>query len=138
MNNKNLSQQLCEICGIKPRYGVYVNFGDLDNNFHLVTNERKCRLIADNRYENGVSDDDLRNLKPTYYPDFEQPENFVRLLELNSINGTSLWWTINCAGVLCNENLPANRREFLNLVCRFIKNKEYIKQAIKDEEWVYG
>lgn len=137
MNNENLSKNLCEICGIKPHYGVYANFGDLDDDWHLVTNESKCKLIAEYRYSYGVEDEDLRNLKPEYYPDFEQPENFVKLLELNAINGTSLWWTINSGSVLCNESLPSNRKEFLKMVCRFIKNKEYIKQVIKSQEWAY-
>ena len=52
----NLSKELCEICGIKPRYGVYQNFGDLDNDYRLVTNVRKCRLIADTRFN--VDDED--------------------------------------------------------------------------------
>lgn len=109
----------------------------MDDDWHLVTDESKDRLIAKYRYAYGVEDEDLRNLKPEYYPDFEQPENFVKLLELNDINGTSLWWTINCASILCKKNLPADRKEFLHLVCRFIKNKEYIKQSIKAQEWRY-
>lgn len=76
-----LSQRICELTGIKPYYGVYVNFGDLDNNYRLVTNKRKFRLIADVRYYVD-SDDDLRNLSPKFLPDFEKNNNFVKLLEL--------------------------------------------------------
>lgn len=119
MNNKNLSQQLCKICGIEPQ----IHFVDCGTPECMAEEYRQCFKCPE------ASPIEI-------YPNFEQPENFVKLLELN-VDGVSLWWTINCAGVLCNENLPAYRREFLNLVCRFIKNKEYIKQAIKNEEWVY-
>lgn len=82
MTNKSLSEQICEICGIKPYYGIYVNFGDLDNDYRLVTNKRKYRLIADCRYD--VDDeDDLRNLEPKYLPNFQtNNNNFVKLWEL--------------------------------------------------------
>lgn len=80
MTNKSLSQQICEICGIEPYYGIYVNFGDLDNNYKLVTNKRKYRLIADCRYIVD-NEDELKNLEPKYLPDFESV-NFTKLFKL--------------------------------------------------------
>lgn len=77
---KTLSEQLCEICGIKPRYGLYVNYGDLDPDYRLVTSERKYRLIADYRY--CTPEEELKNLEPKYLPDFTKPENFVKLLKI--------------------------------------------------------
>ena len=119
MTNKNLSQKICEICGIKPRYGVYQNFGDLDDNYRLVTNARKCRLIADTRFY--VDDEDLRDLQPIYYPNFAQAENFVKLYEL-----------IN----------KQNRTEVLQRLVRRLRVEagwytDEIKQSIRETEWVY-
>lgn len=115
----NLSKQICELCGIKPRYGVYKNFGDLDNNFQLVTNERKYRLIADTRHHDGVEDAVLRNLEPKYYPDFEQPENFVRLWE-----------------IISNQS----KRELVQRLITRLRVEggwytDEIKQAIREEKW---
>lgn len=117
----NISERICHIAGIKPRYGVYVDFGDLDRNFKLVTNKRKYRLIADTRYRSGVEDEDLKNLEPTYYPDFTAPENFVKLWEI--LSGQS-------------------RTEFLKKLLFRLKNEsgDFIckqKQTIKDLEWKY-
>ena len=149
------SLALCEICGIKPRYGIYENFGDLDNNFQLVTNERKYRLIADTRYHYGVEDDDLRNLKPVYYPDFEQPTNFVRLLNTNTdyitknnkkILCKSIWWYINSDAKRFGQIAPYGIDTFLITLILILKNKDNlynqseidkIKQAIKSEVWKY-
>lgn len=121
MTTKDLSRELCEICGIEPRYGVYEDFGDLDKNFQLVTNERKYRLIADTRYHYGVEDEDLRNLEPKYYPDFTEPENFVKLWEI--LSGQS-------------------RTEFLaRLILRLkVEAGDFIykqKQVIREQEWNY-
>ena len=37
MTTTDYSRKLCEICGIKPHYGVYENFGDLKNlTFNII------------------------------------------------------------------------------------------------------
>lgn len=119
MNNENLSKNLCEICGIEPCM-YFVDCGTPECMEEEYMQCYKCPEAT----------------PIETYPDFEQSENFVKLLELN-VDGVSLWWTINSGSVLCNESLPSNRKEFLKMVCRFIKNKEYIKQAIKSQEWAY-
>lgn len=135
MTTKNLSRELCEICGIKPRYGVYEDFGDLDENFQLVTNERKCRLIADTRYHYGVEDEDLRNLEPKYYPNFEAPENFVKLLNVLHANG----FHFRTYGFY-------KKQPIISCVLEYFVNKfrnrndeeaEDFKQAIREQEWIY-
>lgn len=127
----NLSKELCEICGIKPRYGVYQNFGDLDSDYRLVTNVRKYRLIADTRFN--VDDEDLRNLKPIYYPDFEQSENFVKLLKIaNDVLGRvhfATAYTKNKPGIFEEQVLL----HYLPIA----KLNEGFKRAIRAEEWVY-
>lgn len=134
MTTTNYSRALCEICGIKPRYGVYENFGDLDNNFQLVTNERKYRLIADTRHHYGVEDEDLRNLEPKYYPDFTKPENFVKLFEINIPDSTV---TVGAAVCFCNRRHLNNRNDFLEFTIQLAKYNKDIKQAIREQEWSY-
>ena len=135
MTTTDYSRKLCEICGSKPRYGVYENFGDLDNNFQLVTNERKYRLIADTRHHYGVEDEDLRNLEPKYYPNFEAPENFVRLFELKADGGT-------LAKNITISNAIGSRKGFIKAIVDFLFADESlavpdIKQAIREQEWSY-
>lgn len=134
MTTQDLSRKLYELCGIKPRYGVYENFGDLDDNFQLVTNERKYRLIADTRYHYGVEDEDLRNLEPKYYPDFTLPENFVKLFELNIPDSNV---TVGAAVCFCNCQQLNNRNDFLQSVIQLTKDNTIIKHAIKSEGWKY-
>lgn len=127
----NLSKELCEVCGIKPRYGVYQNFGDLDNAYRLVTNARKCRLIADTRFN--VDDEDLRNLKPIYYPDFEQSENFVKLLKIaNDVLGS-----VHFATAYTKNKLNIFKEQALMHYLSIAKLNEAFKQAIRKEQWEY-
>lgn len=135
---KTLSEQICEECGIKPYYGVFINLGDLDNNYKLVANKRKCRLIADYRYMVD-NDDELRNLKPEYLPDFfENSNNFVRLYELKLSGNLTL------AQYLFTCNIANYSKEvFLQNLISIIKGHEnfdktvieLIKQAIRNEQW---
>lgn len=145
----NLSKELCEICGIKPRYGVYQNFGALDDNYRLVTNARKCRLIADSRFY--VDDEDLRDLQAIYYPDFAQAENFVKLLNFyyRFFQGVDI-----CAFEDEVRELEARgeqisiQNDFLAMLIFDLQNREHgfnldinfevFTQAIRETEWVYG
>ena len=135
--NNNLSKQLCELCGIKPRYGIYVDYGDLDHNYKLVTNERKYRLIADVRWNIAVEDEDLRDLKPEFYPDFMQPENFVRLFNLTlPIRGIS-----TIAEFVTFEYLTiTDSKDFLKKLIKAIQEpyaENEVIQSIREAEWVY-
>lgn len=134
---KELSKKLCEIVGIKPRYGIYVNFGDLDNDYRLVTDERRYKLISDYRYQ--VDDEDLKGLKATFYPDFGQPENFVKLLEIAYIKSI---YTGTPIGAFRNTKKRFQDCFFERLFARLEKlgncfaGKDF-KEAIREEEWKY-
>lgn len=150
MTTTDYSRELCEICGIKPRYGVYENFGDLDNNFQLVTNERKYRLIADTRHHYGVEDKDLRNLEPKYYPDFMQPENFVKLLNFyyRFFQGVDVYADDNEIRELeaKGEQISIQEDFLANLIFN-LQNRESpftldidfttFTQGIREQEWSY-
>lgn len=127
----NLSKELCEICGIKPRYGVYQNFGDLDSDYRLVTNVRKYRLIADTRFY--VDDEWLRNLKPIYYPDFEQSENLVKLLKIaNDVLGS-----VHFATAYTKNKPNLFEEQVLMHYIPIAKLNDIFKQTIKETEWTY-
>lgn len=137
---KNISQQLCEICGVEPK---------------------KNRVTTE-----GLSGIHL----PDLYPNFEKPENFIKLeeimlKELAKERLTVVKWVHEFESGLMHEYIlitklghkfvfkhkgqkidnwfveRENRTECLIL---FILWKvipicgEQIKQAIKSEEWIYG
>lgn len=132
-----ITKELCEICGIKPRYGVWVNIGDLDAHYVFVTNERKYRLIADTRWE--VDNDNmLRDLKANNYPDFYDPETFSRLLHIKLDNGENLWRTVNDLV----SYTPSTAEDFLRLLLRALKGeiplfyeKDLVIKALKNFKW---
>lgn len=132
MTNKSLSQQICEVCGIKPYYGVYVNFGDLDNNYKLVTNKRKYRLIADCRYIVD-NEDELKNLEPKYLPDFENNnDNKIKLLEIISKYSPAL---VFLHSVFPIENAIKFCLNTLNDTRYTYYARKKLNQAIKNEQW---
>lgn len=104
---KELSKQICEICGINPE--TYIDF-EL-NEFEV-------------------------------YPDFTEPENFVKLLELKILNGCSLWAFLSLKDAFVDK-----RTTFLNLLCSILSGEvkkildentiNSIKQAIREAEWKY-
>lgn len=73
MTNKDLSRELCEICGIKPMYRL--------EDINALYNEDMYNEFCEMRLNKGL-------LIPTgtkaIFPDFTQPENFVKLLEIVS------------------------------------------------------
>lgn len=128
MNNENLSQKLCEICGIEPR----MYFVDCGTPECMAEDYRQCFKCPE-------------ATPIEIYPDFEQPENFVKLLELK----------IHFNDFFCTRQ--TNIKRYINLYrpphtnCKNFDDLEIlikaingdfednnnIKQAIKDEEWVY-
>ena len=102
----NLSQQLCEICGIKKkRITLYGCTG--------------CKFLIDNECERGDNP-----CSPHYkyvYPDFTEPENLVKLLEI--------------------MNKQPREETLSRLLSRLIfETDDYmyeIKQQIRATEWKY-
>lgn len=104
MTSKDLSRELCEICGIKPKT---------------------------------IEDYNLNEYK--IYPDFENPENFVKLLEI-------IHDRMSIVGLLMYEiDEDSLTRRFLKLVIKFLSDElgyvetkiDTVKQAIRETEWVY-
>lgn len=118
MTNKDLSRELCEICGIEAKI-----IEDYDGNEYEI------------------------------FPDFTQPENFVKLLEIVSKKASvSFWHNGSYFGCSIHYGLKdifeaddGNiQHNFLNtLLIQDLRNPcrpkllESIKQAIKSEVWKY-
>lgn len=93
MTNKDLSRQLCELAGIRPVYTIVKNIGDLDYQEHKFIYKSRFALLRANLddfneyykkhnpdwkdcYAYRVNLSDIQE----EYPNFESPENFVKLL----------------------------------------------------------
>lgn len=68
----NLSQQLCELCGIEPKI-LYKSKSNLSSGTCWKTREE---------YKNSACNQSWSETENTRYPDFEKPENFVKLEEI--------------------------------------------------------
>lgn len=89
------------------------------------------------------------------YPDFEKPENFVKLLNLptetiikngQTIPAKNIWWIVNTYVANCKILAPYNFEYFLIFLIVILENENKIysdefvnriKQAIRETEWIY-
>lgn len=142
MTNKNLSRELCEICGIKPMYRI--------KDINALYNEYNYDEFCEMRLNKGL-------LIPTgtkaVFPDFTQPENFVKLLEIVSKkagisfchNGSYFGCSIHYSFKdIFEADMGTIQHNFLNtLLKQDLRNPcrptllECIKEAIKSEDWKY-
>lgn len=128
MNNENLSKQLCEICGVKPK------------KIEISCNECPSRME-----ECGCFD-----CEKEIYPDFEQPENFVRLCNIIRNSKIKIWDGIGDGlNVFHDKRYKNIEEEVLSYLLSTLKaqpiaaqygNKfntfqEQCKQAIRSAEW---
>lgn len=110
----NLSKQLCKLCGLKYcKEKVVINNGQTPN----------------------------VDIKP-FYLDFEQPENFVKLMELR-VDGLS-GGTLTLMGILNKEYWLSDRQDYIKFLYKYYIPaltplwQDELKQAIRETEWVYG
>ena len=124
----NLSQQLCELCGIEPKI-LYKSKSNLSSGTCWKTREE---------YKNSACNQSWSETENTRYPDFEKPENFVKLFNLNHVQDTTI-----CSMMTCRHKQIKNSNEFIKelvIFLQFYSGLEYtdrIKQAIASEEWEY-
>lgn len=130
----NLSQQLCELCGIEP---IFLSNCSFENEVRLGRSEG----IDICKYENGECSCSECELGTTYtalFPDFEKPENFVRLFNFKFLEST-------VAKEMCRIGEFSDTSQFLSLLIESLKDEFYftshainaLKQAIASEEWEY-
>lgn len=130
MTTKDLSRKLCDICGIKPMYRL--------KDINVLYNEDNYDEFCEMRLNKGL-------LIPTgtkaVFPDFTQPENFVKLIELRFTTKRGDIFTVVEALQNGRCFTFADRKSFLDQLLDYIFTcenfGEYIKQAIREMEWVY-
>lgn len=157
MTTKDYSRALCEICGIEPTYKVM-----LDSTLMNITEDKELAEIS--AFESGGVIVDA-------YPDFTQPENFVKLeelmlAELAKQRLTVVKWvhyfsdnTLMHEYILITkcghkfkfkhndiavDNWFVERENRTECLILFILRKvlpicgDSLKQAIREQEWLYG
>lgn len=148
--SKNLSEQICEICGIKPRYkdkhtpcSYYVGVIHHCNFKNDVCNSLDC--------DNYIPDEEHLDCKDEkcYYPDFENNNNnFVKLFNLKcpyydtEYGKTSFQIAFYVFFNYVTSSEEYNVEGFLKGLIKVLKRKtdddgcrEQIKKAIKKENW---
>ncbi len=147
----NLSQQLCELCGIKPRY--FIEFTRTSgcgaiakslSTFSYRTIRSAKNYIIEHKNE---TESELRIVQR--YPDFENPENFVKLFELKTLGDATLFSNVITYAVdrVVDKHVYyifRDRQSFLKLLIEYLESDVYqerfiksVKQAIASEEWEY-
>lgn len=132
MTNKSLSQQICEECGIEPKYWC---------SYHSCI----CPIQDIGKFnpkcpkQSVTKECDTRSHEPRY-PDFENNNNnFVKLLELKILTGCTLWGFLSLKGVYMSQKETVLKTIYLILSnkIKFLgdKSREQIKQAIREEKW---
>lgn len=112
---KTLSQQICELCGIKPK--------KVEKQCH------ECGLIME---ECGCFD-----CYKEVYPDFENPENFVKLLELEFQYSSFRMDTFSYPKR--NGFVQDTLENILGELINFKSNEKDFIKAIRDYDgWVWG
>lgn len=125
---KTLSQQLCELCGIEPKI-LYKSKSNLSSGTCWKTREE---------YKNSACNQSWSETENIRYPDFENPENFVKLFNLKFLEST-------VAKEMCRIGEFSDTSQFLSLLIESLKDEFYftshainaLKQAIAAEEWGY-
>lgn len=115
MQTKELSRQLCELCGIKPKIQcVTCPYFDIE--------APECSY---KHYEQ--------------YPDFSKPENFLKLFNLKFI--TSLNEEKTFAQHISKTFVATkDEKEFIKQLIHQLETsfeKKAMKQSIREAEWVY-
>lgn len=137
---RTLSQQICELCGMKPRYKYIVKGQSTE-----LTVDKDWLIWKFKDRKNKSVFKVIKVIKT--YPNFENPENFVKLYELmideeNTLTG---FIVIVLTHLNCLPNIPCNRKSYLQVLLAILQEKsiqqtwiEKIKQSIRDYDgWVW-
>ena len=142
MTSKDLSRELCEICGIEAKQFTK----DFKTREKAASFGRKITGIPKfrgNKFDIGLYTDNesIYQVHWKEYPDFTRPENFVRLLEIGIT--TPEGYILTTVGVLQYGGFLnfLDRNSFLEQLLNYIsmgaKFSKYIKLAIRETGWVY-
>lgn len=145
----NLSQQLCELCRVKP---IFLSNCSFENEVRLGRSEG----IDICKYENGECSCSECELGTTYtalFPDFEKPENFVKLFNLithiedfSFVTGQTYISCIPIYRFSSYLTTESNQYEsysndvvkaFLECLIEHVKEDKDTAEYIASEEWEY-
>lgn len=85
--------------------------------------------------------EDYNSNEYNIYPNFEQPENFVKLMELK-VKGLS-GGNLTLMGILNKEYWLSDRQDYIRFLCQYFISdltsywQDKLKRAIRETEWVY-
>lgn len=144
MTDKSLSEQICEVCGIKPKYKCKnvpcLNFMADSGICMLKDGFTKCN--PETCEDDYIPDTNHRNWKEAeaVYPDFENNNNnFVKLLNLDfSPRFKSLLHYIT--SIFCSTNSTKDLLVQMLHELKFNSQSDtvkQIKQAIRQADWEY-
>lgn len=168
MEDKTLSQKICEECGIEPKgklifkkrgwdgktwlsVGVGYKKFDFESTPNVRVNIIPTKLYDEkNGFEYPYSM--IEEIKKLYdkngydfiefeakFIDFENNNNFVKLLELKILTGCTLWGFLSLKGVYMSqkENVLKTIYLILSNKIKFLddNSREQIKQAIREADW---
>mgnify|MGYP003420084827 FL=1 len=111
---------------------MWINRGDLDNNYVKMTDKRYYKLISDNRYH--FDDYNICPQISIEYVNFEKAENFVKLLNL-----LNAYLDIRCDCLMPVVPQIIGKSIFLASTnsSRFIDKKDKFKKLAQETEWIY-
>lgn len=150
---KTLSQQICELCGMKSRKICCSYDGTCDNCYssnEIKLQQKERNYIGDFafcKYDTAWQQEKCRNfrLKKEVYPDFENPENFVKLLELKTGDlNPRIGVLIHNAYFLGTDFTRVECLKILIKILCYPANQgsqvlDELKQSIRDYDgWVWG
>lgn len=129
---KELSKKLCKLCGIEPKTRYHV---EIAGTVYKTSKENVLKNLKIFRSPN------IKVRKVTKnYPDFRNPENFVKLFGLPvKINSSEPEETI--AHILTTYFHIFNDESFLYALCKYLegygKYKAQVIEAIREARWLY-
>lgn len=126
MNNENLSQKLCEICGIEPIKKTLISCGCEDRTRHFRSYDPKRCRGCKKKYKAKVYKEVIKLI----YPDFEKPENYKKLQEVfinneHSITLSEGWYAISNGDTdfiydMHDTTFALTGKTFLKAVCNYL------------------
>lgn len=129
---KELSKKLCKLCGIEPKTRYHVRIAGPVYKISKETVLKNSKIFRSSSIK-------VRKVTKDY-PDFSNPENFVKLFGLPvKINSSEPGETI--AHILTAHFHIFDDESFLCALCKYLNGygdyKAQVIEAIREAQWVY-
>lgn len=129
---KELSKKLCELCGIEPKTKYHIEIAGI---VHKISKEGVLKNLKIFRSPSIKVGKVTKN-----YPDFSNPENFVKLFGLPvKVNSSEPTETVT--HILNAHFHIFDDESFLCALCKYLegygKYKAQVIEAIREARWLY-